>query len=478
MTQSLVTAWVVAASLLLLPGAAAGQGADSLSPPGITVIAGGVLIDGTGAPPRPADVVIAEGRITAVEKPGSPVPEGAQVINARNRWVLPGLIDSHVHYGPWMGELFLLHGVTSVFDLGGEVDTALMQREAVRSGEVRGPRLFVVGQALRGLPPSATPDPTRESRLSSAAAARARAQQLLDRGVDGIKISTGMPAEWIRAVVEIAHARNKPVVAHLSTPAGEAIDAGLDGLIHPYTVDLSTLSDPRKLAYITENMQTYVDRLDYYPYHLLEPARYGPFVEKMASRGAFFNPTFGAQFRGIYPERDEFDAYDSTFLDLQTHALGYLIGPVRQQLWPFFGRLRFHEIGATQRKDIEAGMANVVELMRQFVKAGGRMVAGTDTATIGIPGIRLHRELQLWVSRGIPAMEAIRAATSYPAALFRLGDLGTVEVGKRADVLILRGNPLEDMRLIGAIDTVLQEGRVVRRELSPATFLPLVQPQR
>ena len=77
MTQSLVTAWVVAASLLLLPGAAAGQRADSLSPPGITVIAGGVLIDGTGAPPRPADVVIAEGRITAVEKPGSPVPGGS-----------------------------------------------------------------------------------------------------------------------------------------------------------------------------------------------------------------------------------------------------------------------------------------------------------------------------------------------------------------------------------------------------------------
>ena len=353
-----------------------------------------------------------------------------------------------------------------------------MQREAVRSGEVRGPRLFVVGQALRGLPPSATPDPTRESRLSSAAAARARAQQLLDRGVDGIKISTGMPAEWIRAVVEIAHARNKPVVAHLSTPAGEAIDAGLDGLIHPYTVDLSTLSDPRKLAYITENMQTYVDRLEYYPYHLLEPARYGPFVEKMASRGAFFNPTFGAQFRGIYPERDEFDAYDSTFLDLQTHALGvpHRAGPTAALAVlrpPALPRDRCHPTQGHRGGHGERGRADAP--VRQ---AGGRMVAGTDTATIGIPGIRLHRELQLWVSRGIPAMEAIRAATSYPAALFRLGDLGTVEVGKRADVLILRGNPLEDMRLIGAIDTVLQEGRAVRRELSPATFLPLVQPQR
>lgn len=122
-------------------------------------------------------------------------------------------------------------------------------------------------------------------------------------------------------------------------------------------------------------------------------------------------------------------------------------------------------------------MENIAELMRQFTRAGGRMIAGTDTSRIGIPGIRLHRELQLWVNRGIPAMEAIRAATQYPAQLYRIEEAGTVEVGKRADLLILRGNPLEDVRFLGAIEAVYADGRRVEQApIDPTPFLDLAPP--
>lgn len=442
------------------------------------VIAGGTLIDGTGANPWVADVFIVGGHVTAIEKPGArAAPAGTRVIDARGKWVIPGLIDGHVHYAPWMADLFLYHGVTAVCDLGNETATAVGWREALRTGKVRGPRLFIAGLAIQGPPPEGSEAPGRrgERVVRSAAEARARAVERLDTGVDYIKVHEWLPPEWIREIAEVAHARNKAVVGHLSTPVHEAVEAGLDGLIHPYTVDLSTLDDPAKLEVIRKNMPRYAARVDYYPFHLLEPARYGPLVAQMVKRGTFFNPTFGAQFRGVYPERDEFERHDSSFLDLHTGELGYLVPSIRRKLLPFFNRVRFQQADRELRKNLEQGMENVAELMRQFQRAGGRMVAGTDTSSIGLPGIRLHRELQLWVSRGIPAMEALRGATQYPAQLYRLPDVGTIAPGKRADIVVLNGNPLEDMRLLGAIDVVVQDGRIVPRNLNPSSFLPLVR---
>jgi imidazolonepropionase-like amidohydrolase len=444
----------------------------------VAVIAGGTVIDGTGAMPRIADVFIADGRITAIEKPGARrTPAGVRVIDARGKWIIPGLIDGHVHYAPWMADLFLYHGVTSVCDLGNETATVVGWRDALRAGKSPGPRLFVAGLAIQGPPPrNADGAGAREDRVvRSAAEAKARAVERLDAGVDYIKVHEWLPAEWIREIAVAAHARNKAVVGHLSTPVGEAVDAGLDGLIHPYAVDLSTLDDAAKLDTIRRNMPRYAARIDYYPFHLLEPARYAPLITRMVQRGAFFNPTFGAQFRGIYPEREEFERYDSRFLELQTLELGYLVPSIRQKLLPFFNRVRFQDVGTDRRQELERGMENVAELMRQYQRAGGRMVAGTDTSSIGLPGIRLHRELQLWVSRGIPAMEALRAATQYPAQLYRLPDVGTLAPGKWADIVVLNGNPLDDMRLLGAIDAVVQGGRLVHRTLNPSSFLPLIR---
>lgn len=446
----------------------------------VTVLYGGNLIDGTGAAVRTnVDIFIAGDRITdIVSSSERRIPGGSNVIDVRGKWIIPGLIDSHVHYDPWMADLFLYHGVTSVFDTGNETKAILEQREAIRSGRVKGPRLFVCGEALRGLPPvgsGAEGGETARDAIKSAEDARVRTVELLEQGVDAIKVNVWVPAEWIRVVAAEAHARNKPVLGHLSTPAKEAIEAGLDALVHPYAIDLSTLSDPAKIEFIRKNMPLYVQRKEYYPYYLLEPARYSPLITMMVRKGTFFNPTFGAQFRGVYPEREEFDEYDSTFLDLRSQELGYLVSPIKKKLLPFFGRLRFHEIDPDMRKKLELGMENVAEFMRRFSHHGGRMVAGTDTSTIGIPGVRLHRELQLWVARGISPIEAIRGATRYPAELFRLSDLGTIEVGKKADIIVLNGNPLEDIRLIGAIDKVFLDGKPVRRELNAASFIALVR---
>jgi hypothetical protein len=447
----------------------------------VTILAGGNLLDGTGAPVRAnVDITIEGSRITRIAPGGSqPSPRGATVIDAHGRWILPGLIDSHVHYQSWMGELFLRFGVTTVFDLGNEMNI-LQQREAIRAGRVHGPRLFVTGQGLEGpLPPNSGPpgNPALRSTIHSAEEARAKAAQMLDLGVDAIKIREFVPASWIRGVVEVAHARNKPVLGHLNTPAGEAIDAGLDALIHPYGIDLSTLSDPTALQIVREAQPLFYQRQAYYPSYVMDPKQFPGFITTMVRKSVYFNPTFGAQFRGIYPERDELDAYDSMFMDASSQELGYFTEPIKQKLLPYFGRSRGPEIDAALRQRIEAGMELVAEFVRQFERAGGKLLSGTDTSegSGGIPGVRLHRELQLWTSRGISPMQAIRASTQHPAQLFRLADIGTLEVGKQADILVLRGDPLADIRMLGNIERVLLAGKPVARTLDPATFAALVR---
>ncbi len=450
------------------------------NPAEITVLSGGNLIDGTGAPVRTnVDIFIAGDKVAEIVSSGArPIPKDAAIVDVKGKWILPGLIDSHVHYKRWAPDLFLYHGVTSIIDLGNDTKFILEQREAIRSGRLKGPRLFVCGEALRGPSPVASAagaEGSPEHRIGSAEEARRRALWLLEQGVDAIKVNVWVPAEWIRVVSSVAHARGKPVVGHLTTPAHEAVEAGLDAVVHPYSIDLSTISDPAKLELLRENMPVLAQRAEYYPYYLLEPANYPKLIAKMVERGAFFNPTFGAQFRGIYPEKEEFDEYDSMFFTILSRELGYLTSAVKRKLFPFFGRIRLYDLEPDLRKKLELGMENVAEFMRQFYRAGGKMVAGTDTSRLGIPGVRLHRELQLWVARGIPPMEAIRAATRYPAELFRLSDLGTIEAGKKADIIVLEGNPLEDMRFIGAIDKVFLDGRQVRREISPAPFVDLIR---
>lgn len=470
-------------SALLAAAASAGAAVPQAR---VTVLVGGNLLDGTGAPVRSGvDIVITDDRITAISASGSiAVAPGATRIDMRGRYILPGLIDSHVHYQAWMGGLFLNQGVTSVFDLGNELKIFDV-RDAIRAGRLAGPRLYVAGLGIQGVLPSETPDTRSTGRRSisrSVEEAVATANATLDRGADVIKVREWIPAAWMREVVKAAHARNKPVVGHLTIPTHEAIEAGVDSVTHAYGIDLSTLTDPDKLATARRAAPLTALRSEFYPLELLDPALYGPLIELAVKSHTVFNPAFGSQFRGVLPAGEDFERYDEAFLDSRIDELGPATASIRSHLLPHFTRTNLDYIGqpprpvdAAQRGKLVAGMKNVAEFMRQFVKAGGRMVAGTDTSggTGGIAGIRLQRELELWVAEGIEPMEAIRAATQYPAELLRLPDLGTVEVGKKADLLVLRANPLEDIRFLGAIDRVFLDGKPVSRELDPAAFLPL-----
>ena len=206
---------------------AAGNGGGTL------VVRGGTLVDGTGGEPlADATLVVRDGRVTEVATRGAASLGAAEGIDARGKWIVPGLIDMHVHYHPgWMDPLFLRHGVTTVRDVGSRLDTILALRDENRTPGVARPRLFACGPLIDG------PSPRHGTGISvsvqTVAEARAVARRLLDRGVDCLKIYEQLAPPLVEAIVREAEGTRVPVTAHLrDTTARQALEIGVRGLEH------------------------------------------------------------------------------------------------------------------------------------------------------------------------------------------------------------------------------------------------------
>jgi imidazolonepropionase-like amidohydrolase len=216
---------------VLAPSALAGAG-DTNAP---LVIVGGTVIDGTGRPPLTNGVIlIRDGKFVSVMSAGSgSLPAHVRRIEAAGKWIIPGLIDMHVHYREWMDEPFLRHGVTTVRDVGANLERILALRRESRAADARKPRIFACGPLIDG------PRPRHGSEISVSVEteeeARDVARRLLARGVDCLKIYEQLTPPLVRAVVQEAQGAGVPVTAHLrDTSAVAALEAGVRGLEHAF----------------------------------------------------------------------------------------------------------------------------------------------------------------------------------------------------------------------------------------------------
>ena len=204
---------------------------QSSAAPSVIVIEGGTLIDGTGASALSGTrILIEDGRIQEIGQPEDlSIPAGARVIEAAGKYIIPGLIDSHVHYDmPWLHRLYLANGVTTVRDLGGSIERLVTLREEISVGNLMAPRMFISGMPIN-------PGSVRAMNLSSS---KEMAEKLVEAGVDGIKV-TGYTTDELREIVEVAHANGLIVYGHTGPKRGNrgpgarlAIEAGLDGIEH------------------------------------------------------------------------------------------------------------------------------------------------------------------------------------------------------------------------------------------------------
>jgi len=458
--QTLVALALALATILLSPG----RSDSAATSPVFLLIKAGALIDGTGNPVMRHAWVLVEGdRIARVGAAGSfPKPPGALVVNARRDTLLPGLIDAHVHLGasgvvgytylrpqPQGEKLFLrnltselLGGVTQVRDLHMPVSLGRRLANEVRVQPTLGARLIYSGPILTSPggygAPYAIP-------VGTAAEASERVEELAGEGAAVIKIavtsrSLGTPpiprmtAEVAQAIVEAAHRRGLPVSAHVAGATPEdlrvAVEAGVDSLEHmPGTWDPTS---PPDTLYTTSGLLPEI------------LARHITIVPTLSvEMGEDFGPTVG------YLSEDPSLLLKLTPLQRRTLA----------------GNLEDFRHNPRRQAIAEAGkrrMKIYLEEVRRLHEAGVPLAAGSDAGNGLTFHGNLHTEIELLGQAGLSPQRAIRAATEEAARLLGILDVaGTVEAGKRADLLLVRGDPLEDLKVLRRADRVVIAGNII-----------------
>jgi hypothetical protein len=429
----------------------------------VLVIEGGTVIDGTGSAPRTdTRIVVRNGRIQAIG-PASQVsrPALAQVIDATGKFIIPGLIDSHVHYFGYEGELYLNHGVTTVMSLGGIPEWDQTQAQAIARGDVVGPRIFTAGNPLGSPPGAPIGMPTLGMPHWLPVGNREEATQvvetLLAKGVDYIKVYRGVPdAEVAKVMADLTHREGKRVVAHLGPnfDARQAAVAGIDMLAHASGVVDATIQDP-ELQSQAEEM-----RLEGARASLMQRELFADLIDLLIREEVYLETSLATNaFKGFHPLSAQF-LWESAVL-LSDNDLLYVTDYQRRR-WFRLQNLA-SPVDETTRRAVDKGYQNFTLFLRRFVEAGGFLLVGSDAEGLVPPGISLHQELELVVDAGILSpLEAIVSTTRLPAEfLGRSKDFGSLEENKIADLVILNSDPLEDIAHTRDIFAVFKEGQRV-----------------
>lgn len=463
----------VAACVTIASLSVASASASAQSPAvGSTLIESVTLIDGTGRAPVPnRSVLVVDGRIARVGAVGSiEVPDDAARVDGRGRWLTPGFIDTHAHFSLGPVELgvhngvptmtmaadpdvplrtlrtLLAHGVTSARDPGGDPVQLVALREAVTTGGLVGPRLRVAGMVI-----DQTNVPGLVETVTTPDEVRAAVRAHVAAGVDMIKLYTSLTPELVEAGIDEARALGVQSVAHLMmTSWTDAAEMGLDQALHiiPGSPDLLPVDRRGELFQEmqrgTQFMYAWFELVD------LDGPEIGEMIEALVRHDVSVDPTlvlFEGMVRGDDPFYTEADALE-------------LASPSLVANW----QSHFNFNGGWSDSDYaeaRAAWPTFLELARRLHEGGVMLTAGTDANNPWIvPGASLHRELELLVQAGIPALDVLTIATRNGARVMQIDDeVGTIEVGKWADLVLLGSDPVTDISNVRDVEWVMQAGR-------------------
>jgi imidazolonepropionase-like amidohydrolase len=392
---------------------------------GTFAIVGARLIDGTGAPPVEHSVVmVREGRITAAGSAGTvKVPAGMRVIHAEGRSLLPGLWEMHVHYsGVEFGPALLAAGVTTARDCGGEFEFLTTVRNKIDKDHALGPRLL-----LAGLIDSGGPLAFGYVDVKTPAEAVAAVDTYADAKFEQIKVYTQIQPDVLKAISVEAHGRGMTVTGHVPA-AVNAFDGVADGMDQINHLQFVTR------AMVPEGQTGTVD---------LGSKRAQEMIGLLKERNIVVDPTLGWGEMAGHPKN----------VDVASFEPGIKAAP-----YTLSSKFRALGVPAADEAKWRERMATNVKVVGALYRAGVTIVPGSDT---GLLGYGLDRELELYVQAGMTPMAAIQSATIVPAKVMKMdGESGSIEVGKRADMVLVEGDPLENISDLRRVVSVVKDGRI------------------
>lgn len=397
---------------------------------------------------RDQTVLVEDGVITAIGPAASTLPPaGAFLIDGRGKYLMPGLVDAHVHLeyfdDPGILALFVANGVTTVRNMDGR-PYLLEWKKRVAAGELVGPMIHTAGPVLDGDPP------LRDDNLivRDSAEGRAAVAAQDSAGYDFVKVYSGISPESYHGIVSAARERGKPVAGHVPRRVT------LAEVLHSRQHSVEHLMDFDEL--VEADSSSVRGRFHWSKLYLAMPAdsaRVAAAARLVASSGVWIVPTMVQAERAL-AQSDSIRAW------LGTPEAAFIPADGRA-LWEQQAMRAAARMDATDWQIVERGRRNRRDLLRALHASGARIAVGTDTPNaFVVPGFSVYEELSLFVQAGVSPPHALIAATRNAARLLGAGDsVGTVERGKRADLVLLAGNPLIDLRAVRRPTGVMLGGR-------------------
>jgi imidazolonepropionase-like amidohydrolase len=459
-------------ALVVLASASLNIPAVRAQAPRHLALVGGMLLDGYETPPIHHAAIVIEGNKIVQVGPATEVkiPSDATVIDTSGRTMMPGMMETHAHlailghgeYGRWFAWLnehkvqipaervfeisakqLLMAGITAAIDLGGSMKESLSVRDRVARGEIPGPRLQMSGPPINHR--SGPPNPNASINLlgpgvgiTTPAEAAAAVEDHIRQGVDVIKCQTPLSLDEYKAIVEAAHKHNVKVHAHLYTERelADAFHAGVDVLQHVGSAGVPLYSP----ALIKE---------------IVDAGR--PVVPTAAHRVYVWPATLDFPERLQHPQLKK-DFPPEIYAEVQDSLKDY----------------RWLRYFATTDRQMFFGDDD----MKQWITSGAVVGMGTDSGTpMNFHIDALWREAKAFVDHGMSPQRVISALTRINSRIYgKPNELGTIEPGKLADIIVVDGNPLFDIVALSHVETVVKDGIVWKKDGVPVT--PTAKPGR